>query len=164
MVRRTPKRRTGVVAACSAGAGMLVTYLLDPDRGRARRSRLGQQTQAAIRRTRRDAGRRTRYGTGSALGAARRAIGRGRFHPVDDIDVVHAIKQEFARLPFATSDVNIDVVDGVATLRGQLADDDQIREVCDAAMKVRGVQALESYLHRPGEPAPNKAASLSAVS
>ena len=30
-------------------------------------------------------------------------------------------------------------------------------------MKVPGVRAVESFLHLPGEPAPNKATSLSAI-
>ena len=162
MVHPSGKARLGVIAA-SAAAGMVVAYLCDPDRGRSRRARLADQTGAAVRRGRRRAERKARYGRGHLVGAVREAAGGGRLTPVDDIAVGQGIKQRFARLDIATSDISIDVVEGTATLRGQLDDDDQIRRVLDEAMKVPGVREVESFLHQPGQPAPNKAASLRAT-
>lgn len=57
---------------------------------------------------------------------------------------------------------NVDVVDGVAALRGQLEAMPQMEEVCRAVEGVPGVVEVRSYLHPPGAPAPNKAASLRA--
>lgn len=163
MSQGTNRARTGLVAACSAAAGMAVAYLLDPDRGHARRAQLRDQLAAQLRRGRRRAEGRARYGRGRMVGAARRATGAGRPHPVDDVDIVQGIKQRFARLDFSTSEVSIEVVDGTATLRGQLRDADEIHTVQEETMKAPGVRAVESYLHLPGEPAPNKAAALRAA-
>jgi osmotically-inducible protein OsmY len=158
------RTRTGLVAAVSAGLGMIVAHLLDPDRGRARRAQLRDQLGATVRRSRRRTERRARYGIGALKGTAWKAIGAGRMHPEDDRDVVQGIKQRFARLGFPMSDVTVDVVDGTTTLRGQLDEPDQVDIVQNEVMKVAGVRAVESYLHLPGEPAPNKAAALHPVS
>ena len=163
MVHVMSKARVGLIAAGSAAGGMALAYLCDPDRGRSRRARLADQASAALRRGRRRAGRRARYGKGQLVGAAREAVGAGRLSPVDDIDIAQGIKQRFARLDIPTADVKIDVVAGTATLRGQLGDEDQIGQAQDEAVKVPGVRAAKSFLHLPGEPAPNKATSLSAI-
>lgn len=163
MARRTSRSRTRLVAACSAGVGMLVTYLFDPEQGRSRRAKLADQTRGKVHRGRDEAATKARYARGRMKGKVFRAAGAGRLQPADDIDVVHAIRQQFARLDFPTTDVKVDVVDGTAALRGQVADEQQMREVQDVAIKVPGVRAVESYLHLPGEPAPNKAASLTAA-
>jgi len=54
------------------------------------------------------------------------------------------------------------VVDGRATLRGQVHDGAQMQAVQEAVASAPGVRMVESWLHLPGEPAPNKAASLRA--
>lgn len=51
---------------------------------------------------------------------------------------------------------------GVATLRGQVKRTDQIDELVQACGKVNGVERVESHLHLPGTPAPNKARSRQA--
>ena len=163
MVHVMRKSRVGMIAAGSAAGGMALAYLCDPDRGRSRRAQLTDQASAALRRGRRRAGRRARYGKGQLVGAARETAGAGQLNPVDDIDIAQGIKQRFARLDIPTTDVKIDVLAGTATLRGQLGDEDRIGQAQHEAMKVPGVRAVESFLHLPGEPAPNKATSLSAI-
>jgi len=51
--------------------------------------------------------------------------------------------------------VNVDAVDGVVTLRGQLDDQDAIRDVEAAVGKVKGVRRVENLLHTPRTVAPN---------
>lgn len=103
-----------------------------------------------------------RYAQGQMEGAKARASGAGTFTPEDDIDIVQAIRQAFASLEFPTSDVSIDAVDGVASLRGQVQESSQIQDLSRAVERVPGVVEVQSYLHTPGTPAPNKAASLEA--
>lgn len=144
----------------AGGAGL--AYFLDPDRGRARRARTRDQAAAALRRRRREAESQMRYDEGRLEGVAARASGAGRFTPEDDTDIVQAVHAALSRLDFPTSDVNVEVVDGVAGVRGQVGSTEEISRVCRAVHEVPGVGEVQSYLHTPGTPAPNKAASLGA--
>lgn len=137
-------------------------YYLDPDRGRARRARLCDKTVALRRRRQRQVEADQRYRDGQLQGEVARAAGAGAFTPEDDIDISQAIHAALAGLDLSTSDVNVDVVEGVATMRGQVDTADDGDRVCRAAGAVSGVVEVRSYLHTPGEPAPNKAASLAA--
>lgn len=151
-----PKLTTLVFMAAGAGAA----YFLDPDRGRSRRTRARDQATAALRRQRREAQSRDRYVQGQVEGAEARASGAGTFTPADDIDIAHAVHGALGRLELSTSDVNVDVVEGIASLRGQVDVAAHIQEVVGAVKAVPGVVEVQSYLHTPGTPAPNKAASL----
>jgi osmotically-inducible protein OsmY len=81
---------------------------------------------------------------------------------VDDVEVVRAVEQVLATIDVETKDVTIEAVDRVVTLRGQLPSRDAMKAVEDAAQTVPGVLLVQSFLHTPGTPAPNKAASLRA--
>lgn len=151
-------RKLTALVAGALGAG--AAYFLDPDRGRSRRAQARDQASAALRRRKREADAEMRYAAGRAEGAKARASGAGQFTPEDDIDIVHAIEGALAGLEFPTSDVKVDVVDGVASLRGQVQEAAQTEEVARRVKAVPGVVEVQSYLHTPGTPAPNKAASL----
>lgn len=142
------------------GLGWMVGYLADPDRGHARRVRIADQLRAKLRRQGRRAGQTLHYAEGKVKGTVARTEGAGQIKPVDDRAVVDAIKQVLAGLDFPTTDVVVDVVEGIATLRGQLVGPAQVRQVELETLKAPGVSEVLSYLHLPGSPAPNKAASL----
>ncbi|MGH9183220.1 MAG: BON domain-containing protein [Acidimicrobiales bacterium] len=154
----------GLGAVVVGSVGAAAAYFLDPDRGRARRARTRDQAAARLRRGRDRAGSRARYAQGRLVGAAARAGGAGELTPEDDIDVVHGIRQAWSGLGFPTEAVTVDVVDGAATLRGELQGPQQIEVVEDTTSRVPGVTRVESYLHLRGAPAPNKAASIKAAS
>ena len=134
-----------------------------PEHRRGRRSRLQSRLGGAARRQRQQAERRLRYVEGKAEGFEARRAGAGMPRPADDRAVIGEIKAALARLDYPTTDVNVDVVDGVATLRGQLKRPEQVREVREVVAAVPGVVRVESFLHLPGTPAPNKADALSAA-
>ncbi len=142
--------------------GACGAYYLDPDRGRARRARLSDKVVAARRQRQRQVEADARYQDGQRQGEAARAAGAGVFTPEDDIDISQAAHAALASLELSTIDVKVDVVDGIATLRGQVAEEENFGEVCRAVSGTPGVVEVRSYLHAPGTPAPNKAASLSA--
>ncbi|MGI9120833.1 MAG: BON domain-containing protein [Acidimicrobiales bacterium] len=154
------KRKLTALVWGAGGAGL--AYFLDPDRGRARRARTRDQAAAALRRRRREAESQMRYDEGRLEGVAARASGAGRLTPEDDTDIVQAVHAALSRLDFPTADVNVELVDGVAGLRGQVASAEQIGRVQQAVDQLPGVTGVQSYLHTPGTPAPNKAASLEA--
>ena len=152
------RRRLTAVVAGALGAG--AAYFMDPDRGRSRRTQARDQVTAKLRRRSRQAASEARYAEGRIEGQRAKASGAGEFTPEDDIQIVHAIEAALARLEFSTSDVNVDVVEGVASLRGQVETAEQMDQVAEAVRETNGVTEVRSYLHTPGTPAPNKAASI----
>lgn len=145
-----------------AAAGAAAAFFLDPDRGRSRRARTRDRAPALVRRTGREASRRCRYLAGRARGVVARARGAGRPSPGDDRQVAEEVHRVLAGLPFPTADVTVEVVAGLARLRGQVATADEQARVEAAVSGAPGVEQLQSFLHQPGTPAPNKASALSA--
>jgi osmotically-inducible protein OsmY len=154
--------RKALLTATAGAAGAAVAYFLDPDRGRARRARARDQAAAAVRRRKEDAERQARYARGQAEGVAARAEGGGRPQPEDDGDVVQSVRQALAGLEVRVDDVTVEVVDGVVTLRGQVPDEQAKSAVERATGGAAGVREVQSWLHLPDEPAPNKASALGA--
>lgn len=160
MFRRLRKRlfRTIVVS----GLGAAVAYFMDPDRGRARRNQAKDQANSFLRRRQEDAERRARYEANASHGQAMQAAGAGVPHPQDDVDVAQAVKQVLAGLDIDTRDVTVETVEGKLTLRGQVGTRDEIDRLESAVAQAPGVFELQSFLHTPGTPAPNKASALRA--
>ena len=159
--RRPPApRMMFVVAAAVLGGiiGAVAEYLLDPARGHARRAGLRQRSAAAarrpVKRVRRTAGRNAAYLRGRVHRVGHRL---SRSHPpADDRTLVDRVRSEvFGRRRFGHLSVNVDAVDGVVTLRGQLDDRDVIRDLEVAVAKVAGVRRVENLLHTPDTVAPN---------
>lgn len=143
-----------------AGSSAAAMYFFDPKLGRGRRTRLRDRLKGRLRRAERKVEKEIRYVEGELGGLEARLEGKGVPHPADDKVIVDLIRAELHRLPYPTSDVVIEVVEGAATLRGQLKRPEQIREVRDRTHRVPGVREVHSYLHLPGTPPPNKADSL----
>lgn len=158
MFRRLRRRLFRFVAV--SGSGAAAAYFFDPDRGRARRAQARDQAQAVLRRRQADAERQARHEANVDLGKAVEAHGGGIPRPVDDVEVTNVVRQALAALDVDTGDVTVESVDGVVTLRGQVASRDGVAAVEKAAGGAPGVVELQSFLHTPGTPAPNKASSL----
>lgn len=158
--RSTPPPVVFVVAAAVLGGivGAVAEYLLDPARGHARRAGLRERSAAAVRRpvkrARRTAARNAAYLRGRA-----HRVGHRLSHshpPADDRTLVDRVRSEvFGRRGFGRFSVNIDAVDGVVTLRGQVDDRDVIRDLEAAVGRVVGVRGVENLLHTPDTVAPN---------
>lgn len=158
--RPAPPQAMFVVAAAVVGGlvGAVAEYLLDPARGHARRAGLRQRSAAAVRRpvrrVRRTAARNAAFLRGRAHRMGHR-LSRSDV-PVDDRTLVDRVRSEvFGRRRFGRFSVNIDAVEGVVTLRGQLDDQDAIRDLEAAVGKVAGVRRVENLLHTPDTVAPN---------
>ncbi len=155
-------RRKFVRLALVSGAGAAAAYFFDPDRGRARRAQARDQAQAMLRRREAEAEREARHAANVAQGQAAVAQGAGMPRPVDDVEVVNVVKQTLSALDVDTTDVKVESVDGVVTLRGEIPSRDAQAAVEQAVSGTPGVVEVQSFLHTPGTPAPNKAASLRA--
>ena len=147
-----------VAGFAGAGAvGAAVAYFLDPDRGRSRRVQAKDRAAARARRAKEKAERKARYAQGRIEGAKARSQGFGTPTPVDDVTLAQEVKAALSGLDFATQDVTVEAVDGKVTLRGQLDQPEQIDKATEAVAAVPGVKEVESHLHPPDTPAPNKA-------
>lgn len=144
--------------------GAAVAYYLDPQRGRARRVRSRDMLLAASRDMTRDVEQRARYYEGKVEGAQARARGAGRLDPRDDHLIKQGIQQKLATTGADLRDVVIDVTDGVVGLRGKADTPDEIEKIQLATMDVPGVDEVKSWLHLPGQTAPNKAVAVRAGS
>ena len=158
--RPMPPPTMFVVAAAVLGGlfGAVVEYLLDPARGHARRAGLRQRSAAAVRRPVKRARRTAARNAAFLRGRAHRAGHLlSRTHPpVDDRALVDRVRSEvFGHRRFGRLSVNIDAVDGVVTLRGQLDDENAIRDLEVAVGKVAGVCRVENLLHTSHTVAPN---------
>ena len=155
-------RRKVLRLAIVSGGGAAVAYFFDPERGVARRKQAKDQADAVLRRRKADAEREARHAANVAQGEDAAAQGAGIPRPVDDVEVVNVVKQTLGGLDVDTTDVTVESVDGVVTVRGQVPSRDAQATVEQAISAAPGVIEVQSFLHTPGTPAPNKAASLRA--
>jgi len=145
----------------AAGTAALLTYFLDPQRGRRRRHVARDRTAAAVRRLARTGDRRRRYLSGKAAGIAHRAAPSRRPPGLPD-DVTLARKVEtvlFRDRAVPKGRIVIGVAGGVVTLRGEADTPEMIRELERRAGKVDGVLAVENLLHLRSTPAPHTSGS-----
>ena len=150
-----------LAAAAAAGAG--AAYLLDPDRGHSRRARLKDQTRSKLRKEARAVERQAHLQRGRVQGLVHRTTHHVQSPPENDHVLVDKVRSEvFGRRHEVASHVSVDAANGVVTLRGELDDPAAITELELAVRKVGGVKDVVNLLHRPGQPAANKADSLRA--
>ena len=81
----------------------------------------------------------------------------------DDNTIRDRVETElFRRAWVPKGNLNIDVVDGVVELRGQLKHQADIDTLIKDARAVQHVKDVRSFLHLPGTPAPNKESEIDA--
>jgi osmotically-inducible protein OsmY len=148
------------ILATAAGTGAAV-YFLDPDQGKRRRHLARDRATALLRRGAQKTERARRMATSNAEGLVERAKATARKQqpPGDDVTLKNKIETELFRDPDAPKgSVNVDVVDGVVTLRGQVERPEQVRDLEAQARGIVGTRDVENLLHTAGSPAPNVAA------
>jgi hypothetical protein len=146
-----------------AGTGAAIAYWFDPDRGRGRRTKARDQLAGCVRRAQREVNRRSRYLTSTARGSVERVIRSGG-EPADDRALVDRVKSEVLGRPdLGHHEVVVDAVNGVVTLRGQMADPQAVVRLVRAVSTLPGVVEVHSLIHPPGEVAPNKAEAVRAA-
>jgi osmotically-inducible protein OsmY len=141
-------------SAFIVGAG--VAFLFDPRLGKSRRALLRDRALALARRTRRMSVRKAKYAAGHAQGLAaetRNTVLRHAEQAADETVKSRILSDAFRKVPISTGDVNVDVVNGVATLRGSVPSpslvDDLVREV----RAVPGVRDVRQILNVAGHAA-----------
>ena len=143
-----PVRALGLIAL-----GGAVAALADPVSGARRRHMLRDRTLAAVRRWAREAGRRVDYAAGEMQGAVHNARPGRNAPPDDDLTLADKVRSEaFRGMPVTPHEANVGVVDGIVTLRGQLASRTIADELVQRVGAVPGVRGVENLLHTADEP------------
>jgi osmotically-inducible protein OsmY len=136
--------------------GAATAFFLDPRLGKRRRHVLRDRSSALVRRARRLAVRRAKYAAGHAQGLAAETRSAVLAHdePAQDERVKSRILSEaFRKVPVSTSEVNVDVSEGVATLRGSVPTHSLADDLIDQVRAVPGVRGVTSRLTVAGEAA-----------
>ena len=143
-----------------AGTGA-AAYFLDPDQGKRRRHLAKDRIGAFFRDRAQKTERAARGAAGYAEGFKERARATVRKEqpPADDVTLKNKIQTELFRAPDAPKgSVNIDVADGVVTLRGEVERPEQVRDLEAKARSIAGTRDVTNLLHTPGETPQNVAA------
>ena len=135
-----------------AAIGAALAYFFDPQNGKRRRSMTRDRTLAFIRR----GGRRAGQYAAQAQGMKQKAT---HLHEerkdLDDVTLARKVETEIFRPADAPKgSVDVNVVDGVVQLRGEVDSPDLVDELVSTARSVQGVRDVENLLHLPGETAP----------
>jgi osmotically-inducible protein OsmY len=134
----------------AGAAGLAAMYLLDPDRGKRRRSLLRDRTAAAARRLGAVTERTQRklaadaYGVGQKLShpAARQD------EPANDAALAQKVMTELFRDPdFMKGSVNVNAENGVVQLRGTVERPELALEIEGRVRRIAGVLDVENFLH-----------------
>jgi hypothetical protein len=146
------------IAMLGAAAGAVATFLLDPDRGRSRRARYGDQARALIRRGTRRAEQIGRLAASTAAGRMEAARHLGGGDPdLNDATLAAKVETDLFRDPtLPKGNLNINVERGVVVLRGQVDSDAQRTEIERRAAAIPGVWSVRNLTHLAGEPAPEE--------
>ncbi|NIK61713.1 BON domain-containing protein [Kribbella shirazensis] len=141
------------LAAAGIGTGMLVEYLLDPDRGRARRARMRDQSAHTTHRMTdslngmsHDVANRSR---GVAMGMRYRVAGRS----ADDAVLHDRVRAELGRHVSHPHALQVRVDAGVVTLTGDVlaAEEHSARRGVKRIPGVKGVHAQWTVHDEPGD-------------
>ncbi|HEX6509059.1 MAG TPA: hypothetical protein VF221_15630 [Chloroflexota bacterium] len=158
---RWPTLRSWVVAGI---VGIALAYLLDDERG-ARWRLLARQVSGVLRRTeplRSAQGARGRDGRADQRREETIFMSQPDNPNPDDNTLRDRIESVVFGPDAPQGEYNLNVADGIAELHGQLDTEEDIDTLIAMVASVRDVVAVESYLHLPGEVAPDKASAIRA--
>jgi hypothetical protein len=123
--------RTPILLALGLAAGAAAAHFLDPESGRKRRNKM----------------------RGQAISKVTHAVTPTEVP--DDGMLAHKVETEIFRASDAPKgSVSVDVQAGVATLRGEVAEQQWVERLGDDAGHVDGIQGVQNLLHTPGTPTP----------
>jgi osmotically-inducible protein OsmY len=124
-----------------AAVGGAAAYLLDSSSGARRRQGLAATAQGVVAK-------------------AQHAAGGGESAPPDDITLARKVETEIFRPADAPKgQVNVQALDGVVELRGQVDAPDVIRDLEKRTRDVTGVRDVRNLLHLPGQQPANLGSS-----
>lgn len=131
-----------------ASFAALLTYLLDPDRGRARRARLADQLSAKSRDVADTVAAKAKYQKGVFEGVAHEVASVfDEEKSYDDETLMQKVRSEaVGPSGVDAGDVVIDITDGTVHLTGSVTDKKAHRRLVDLVGKVDGVRGVDDTL------------------
>jgi len=157
------KRRRPLFVPILVGATL--AYFFDPNQGTRRRAIARDKLRSWLGQGAKGAVSRAAYVGGQAYGIVQETI---RPHAPDnpnpdDVTLTDRVESEIFRDPgIPKGDININTVDGVVELRGELETQQAIDDLIAKVRAIPNVNDVTSYLHTPGTPAPNKESAIEA--
>lgn len=158
--RVTRDDRPGVgrlmLALGAALGGALAAFVLDPERGRARRTRIVDQAAALARRAGAEIGRMSRHGRSLAAGKLQAVRNRRAAETMpNDAALANKVESElFSDPQIPKGQININVEQGTVVLRGELASQDEIDQIEARVRRMPGVWEVRNLTHTADAPAP----------
>ena len=151
--------RTLVLGGLIGGA---IAYLYDPVSGRGRRAQLRDRGVAEARKLRERADAKQRHLSNLTRGTIEGMKTPG-VDQTDDATLTQRIRSEvFGSADVPSDRIALNVVDGVAELRGELDAQEDIDALFVRVSAVRGVRSVRNHLRVHGAVAPNKEEALRA--
>lgn len=158
-----PGLRWWVSVGAMSAVAVAAAYLLDPELGRSRRTRIAERTRHQVRMTVGRIGRQARYVWTSVGARARHRLRSTASQRVEGSTLLDRVESELFTDPsMPHGRLSLEVEGTTVVLRGQLDSQAQIAGVETAVRRIPGVTGIRNLLHLPGTPAPNKAAALEA--
>jgi hypothetical protein len=145
------------LSATWAGIGAVLMFFFDPQEGRGRRAKTKDRVAAFFRRGYRRGERVGRAVSAEAYGVTQKVKHvREEEKDFDDVTLARKVETEIFRDADAPKgQVDVNAVDGVVYLRGEVERPEIIKDLEEATRKVSGVKRVENLLHAPGTPAPS---------
>jgi osmotically-inducible protein OsmY len=137
----------------AGGVGYLLAFFFDPQSGKRRRNVTRDRALAFFRRS-----ARRSQAVPQALYAARQKVTHLREEPKpqpDDVTLARKVESEIFRDPnVPKGQINVNAVDGVVYLRGEVGRPEQVGDLETRTRSVQGVRDVQNLLHAPGTPPP----------
>ncbi len=114
------------------GLGAALTYFFKPSEGQRRRAKVAGRVKALLARAE-----------------------EGPKPQPDDVTLAHMVESELFRdEEVPKGQINVNAENGKIYLRGEVGEQEMIRDLEDRARSVQGVEDVENLLHLPGAKAP----------
>jgi hypothetical protein len=158
-----PTMRSWMVAGT---LGTSLALLFDGERGNRRRAMLKNRASDLYGLATKRLNKQTRIASDTIYGNAMEKVHTHQpDNPSpDDNTLRDRIESEaFNRHTAPKGEYNLNVEDGIAVLRGQLDSQEDIQTLIALVAEVPDVRGVESFLHTPGTPAPNKEGAVEAA-
>jgi hypothetical protein len=123
------------------GVGATLMYFFDPNRGARRRALVRDQLVHAGHLMRDAAGATSRDIANRASGVAARVRGAREDGPIDDRVLRERIRSQLGRIASHPRAIDVDVADGVVTLRGTILQA-EVGGLCEAIRRMSGVREI----------------------
>ena len=139
-----------------AGLGAGLMYFFDPQQGNRRRKQAVDRTGGFARRLTRRGERAGQAVASQAYGVTQKVTHmREEEKDLTDETLARKVESEIFRDADAPKgQVDVNAVDGVVELRGEVRQPELVRELEEKARKVQGVRDVRNLLHTPGTTAP----------